>query len=1279
MVNDSDTPKKEDPVRRFRRLLDDPEYESHLAENAADRDKRAAGDPPMTVGVFASQEEAPGGQSPVDDPVIQPDAISDEPGATQKNEFGDAEGDYPDDLFIPGLEAAYPLSTTEPEVSPMDERREQESGQGIDSRDELSTRPIPVQDDLENHATRPISVSEDIEDHATRPISVPEDIEDHATRPIPVEEAQAEDQQESEEPAEKTDLEFVSLSSHLQMPDDSGASVRSGKTEDKPFDEATPPRGTRLSDRDTRPIGSGRRPYVPPINAPTERPKRVDETDMEATRVTPAAAYASTAPAHTRPLPVRRPVSTTAARPRKGTPKKTTAAPPKSRQVRVMGMSLMGCLLRMTILGLFFGVILLVLGGSFVLYKYYEVAATVPSVADLRQRASQFETTRILDRNGNLLYEILDPNAGRRTYVPLERISPDLIAATIATEDKNFYSHPGYDPMAIVRAFYQNVQSGETVSGASTITQQLARALLFTPEERSQRNYDRKVREALLAAEITRRYSKDEILELYLNEFNYGNMAYGIQAAAETYFGKTASNLTLGEAAFLAGLPQAPAVYDVYTNREAAIKRSEHVLRLMLEASQEQGCIWVSNSSQPVCVDVDAALEAYYEIYNYEFKNPNVSIRYPHWVNYIRYLLESTYDAQTIYRSGFTVYTTLDPVLQEAAQNMVASQVAALADHNAGSGALVSIRPSTGEILAMVGSADFYSEDIQGQVNMATSPRQPGSSIKPLTYIAAFEKGWTASTLIWDVPSEFPPSGDPNDPRPPYVPVNYDGRFRGPVTVRSALANSYNIPAVKTLQHVGIYDNPLTPGEDGVLELARRLGITTLTSDQYGLSLTLGGGDVTLLELTSTYATLANGGMRMPHYSIARILDHMGEVVYDYQPPPGQQVVRPEHAFLISSILSDNEARTPAFGANSVLRLPFPAAAKTGTTNDFRDNWTMGYTPDLAVGVWVGNADYTPMVNTTGLSGAAPIWSEYMNFAIEALTGGNPRAFFKPAGIVDRVICAPSGTDPSEWCPGQRSEVFAADQPPLPREFDLWTRVVVDTWTGLRASPACGNLNSEEFVLNVRDPWAIRWISGTTAGKDWAESVGFQEPFLFVPERECRADDSRPHVEIVFPNNGQTITTNPLDIIGKAYASHDDDFRSYRLDYGLGEDPVQWLPLVVDSVPIKQTDKVYTWELDEIPAGVVSLRLRVESVRNTATEVVWRLNLQVPTPTPTPTETPTPTPTPTETPTPTSTATATLIPTATPVPPSATQVPTGTWTPLPTATPLPTSTITPTP
>jgi len=985
-------------------------------------------------------------------------------------------------------------------------------------------------------------------------------------------------------------------------------------------------------------------------------PRRVDQIDLDATRVTPAA-Y--------RGPGVR---SASALQPRVA-PRANQPLVLPAPQESLNWQRMLGCFLRIVIVGLFITVLLAIMGVSFLLFQYYRIAATLPPVDDLRQRAAQFETTRILDRDGNILYEILDPNAGRRTYVPLEAISPYLVAATVATEDSGFYSHPGFDITAIGRAFLQNYQSGETVSGASTITQQLARSLLFTPEERVELTYMRKVREAILAAEITRRYSKDEILELYLNEIYFGNLAYGVEAAAQTYFRTSASQLTLAQAAFLAGLPQAPSVYDVYTNREVTFRRMDQVLFLMYQASQEQGCIYVSNSPQRICVDALVVADASNELKDYQFQSPDIEIRYPHWVNYVRSLLEAQFDSQTIYRSGFSVYTTLDPELQDLAEQIVAKQVANLAEHDASNGALIALNPGTGEILTMVGSADFYNETIDGQVNMAVSPRQPGSSIKPLTYTAAFERGWTPATLIWDVPSEFPPSGDPDDTRPPYKPVNYDDRFHGPVTVRSALANSYNVPAVKTLDFVGIYDDPNIPGEDGLVSFARRMGITTLNRDDYGLSLTLGGGEVTLLELTSAYATLANGGRRIPPVAITRIEDFGGNLVYEYHPSGGEQVIRPEHAYLITSILSDNAARTPAFGPSSVLNLPFPAAAKTGTTNDFRDNWTLGYVPELAVGVWIGNADYSPMRNVSGVTGAAPMWAEFMTNAVQRVLGGTPSPFVRPPGIVERVICAISGTEPSSACPTQRTELFAADQPPLPQSEDLWKRVLIDTWTGLEASPACDKFTDEKQAVNVTDPWAIRWLRNDPAGQAWVEQHGFSKPLFFVPQRPCTADDPRPLLQFSSPRDGETITSSPLVITGQAGASG--NFRSYRLEFGLGPDPVQWELLVQNGIPVNEPAKLYEWDLEDLPPGIVTLRLYLESTLDSYAEVKIRINLQVPTPTPTPTPTFTPTPTPTATPTPTSTSTVTPTPTETQIPEN-TPTPSSTpidpfWTPLPTS------------
>jgi penicillin-binding protein 1C len=921
----------------------------------------------------------------------------------------------------------------------------------------------------------------------------------------------------------------------------------------------------------------------------------------------------------------------------------------------------LSCLLNMVIIGLFGVVAAGILALSFIIIQYFVIAANLPSVDDLRSYASQFQTTTIYDRDGSLIYEILDPNAGRRTYTTLDHISPALIAATIATEDKDFYTNPGFDPWGILRAFWQNYTHGEVVSGASTITQQLARALLLSPEERSQITTQRKAREIVLAAEITRRYSKDEILELYLNEIYYGNLAYGVEAAAETYFNVSAGQLDLAQASFLAGLPQAPAVYDIFTNRQAALLRHTDVLGLMTQLSSERGCISVNQTAQPVCVSVQDAVAAAQAISAFPFVQRVVSMPYPHWVNYIRAQLETQFDPQTIYRSGFKVYTTLDPKLQDYAQASIQSQVAALVNNNAGDGALVAIQPASGQILAMVGSADFYNEAISGQVNMAVALRQPGSSIKPLTYAAAFEKGWTPATLIWDVPSEFPPSGDPADTRDPYKPVNYDSKYHGPLLARAALANSYNIPAVKTLAFVGIYDNPDTPEKDGFISFAERMGITTFTRDDYGLSLTLGGGDVTLLELTGAFAVFANGGLRAAPYAIERIEDHNGNVIYRHDASDSRQVINADHAYLISSILSDNAARTPAFGANSVLKLPFTAAVKTGTTNDFRDNWTLGYTPDIAIGVWIGNADYTPMTNVSGVAGAAPVWADVMQWAIDRYAGGDPAQFKRPEGVEEKVICSATGAEPSDRCKDEKTEIFAKGQPPLKAEDDIWKEVKIDTWTGLKAGPACTEFAEEKSTLNVSDPWARKWLTQDETGKAWAKTMGFSEPIFFTPEDECDSGSPRPTIVFVGLNEDEVITEPELDIYAVADASR--NFKQFKLQVGVGDNPTKWKTLLKSSQPFNQPQKLVTWDAYEAGASRVTLRIYMESTKNTFAEkrihLILRLLEPEPTEEPLPTETPK-LPEPTETPLPFET----VMPEPTSLPTSST-VEAGMLTPVP--------------
>jgi len=575
-----------------------------------------------------------------------------------------------------------------------------------------------------------------------------------------------------------------------------------------------------------------------------------------------------------------------------------------------------------------------------------------------------FETTHIYDRKGVLLAEIFDE--GRRTWVGLDRISPYLINATIATEDSTFFFNSGIDARRIVGAAIQNAEAGGVVSGASTITMQLVRALFLLPGSRYQQSMERKSVELELARQLPARFSKAEILEMYLNLANYGHLTYGPEAAAQVYFDKSAADLSLAEATLLAGIPQQPANLNLFADFPAVKARQRVVLDLMVRHGFLQAD------------EADAAYRQSIRL------NPNADVApslTPHFTQWVeteldRFLANAQVapPAQSgqwrARRAGLEVTTTLDLSMQRLAERTLAESVAALQPrYGMSNGALVALDPDSGGILAMVGSVDFDNEAIDGQVNVATSRRQPGSAIKPVLYAAALDDSTISpATVIWDIPTSYALGAGAY-----YRPVNYDGRFHGPVSVRSALANSYNVPAVRLLQRVG--------GER-MLEEAHALGIASLdrSAAEYGPSLTLGAGEVTLLELTGAFRVFANRGQYTPVTGLLRVTDSLGRV-YQTHPAP-VQVISTATACQITDILSDNEARTPAFGPNNALHLPMPSAAKTGTTTDFRDNWTVGYTRHLVAGVWTGNNDGTPLWGSSGASGAAPIWRAFMLAAV---------------------------------------------------------------------------------------------------------------------------------------------------------------------------------------------------------------------------------------------------------------------------------------------------------
>ncbi|PIS13828.1 penicillin-binding protein [Candidatus Shapirobacteria bacterium CG09_land_8_20_14_0_10_47_13] len=626
--------------------------------------------------------------------------------------------------------------------------------------------------------------------------------------------------------------------------------------------------------------------------------------------------------------------------------------------------------------------------------------------------SSSPSSSLIYDRNGKLLYEIYAEK--NRTPVSLKDLPEYIKWATIASEDKNFYRHHGFDFGGVLRAAY-NIIFHQTLQGGSTITQQLVKNALLTPE----RTLHRKIREIILTYLVEVIYSKDRILEMYLNQAPYGGTAWGIQAAAQTYFNKDAKDLTLAESSLLAGLPASPTRFSPFgAHPELAQQRQERVLQLMVEDG------YLDESSK---LKVQSSELVY--------APPSVGIKAPHFVLYVKDLLAEKYSDTVVEQGGLKVTTTLDLDLQNFAQDTVATEVAKLKKLKVGNGAALVTNPKTGEILAMVGSKDYFAKDIDGNVNVTLRPRQPGSSIKPLNYALAFSKGTlTAATVLNDIPTCFKVAGQPL-----YCPVNYDGQFHGPVQARFALGNSYNIPAVKVLAMNGLTD---------FVASASAMGIATFKDPQnYGLSLTLGGGEVKMVDMATAFSAFANLGIRQDLWAIKKVEDQAGKVIFEQKEQEGPRVLSMEVAYLIDHILLDNNARSAAFGPSSflVVKNHPEVAVKTGTTNDLRDNWTIGWTPSVLVATWVGNNDNTAMSYVaSGVTGASPIWNKIIGQALKNKTQQWP---LKPDGIIGAQVCNVSGKlpNPDSPCP-TRFEYFAPGTVPTEME-NLNTDVEVDKTT----------------------------------------------------------------------------------------------------------------------------------------------------------------------------------------------------------------------------------------
>jgi len=598
------------------------------------------------------------------------------------------------------------------------------------------------------------------------------------------------------------------------------------------------------------------------------------------------------------------------------------------------------------------------------IYQGYSFVKNLPSPLAIG-KVNFSLSTHLYDRNGKLLYEIYrDEN---RTPVKLKDLPPFVYQATIAIEDKDFYKHQGVSFWAVLRAMRETFLK-KNLQGGSTITQQLVKASLLSPE----RTWERKIKELILALWTEKIYTKNQILEMYLNQVPYGGSAYGIEEASKTYFGKSARNLSLEEASLLAGLPQAPSLYSPHSNPKLAKKRRNDVL----EAMHLQGYIDKKTKDQAQKKELVVL-------------PPKISIKAPHFVFYVKSKLEEKFGTSMVEEGGLRVFTTLDLTIQEEAERILKEEIEKLRDLNVGNGSILITRPATGEILAMVGSVDYFKQP-DGAFNVALALRQPGSAIKPIMYALALHKGYTAATILDDSPVVFNIEGSE-----PYRPVNYDNRFHGKIPLRYALANSYNVPAVKVLSVLGV---------DSFIDFATRMGISTWTDrSRYGLSLTLGGGEVTMIDMAKAFGVLANLGEQVDIKSYLTIKNSAGETIDQIK---NFKIRRLNEgiSYIISDILSDNFARVSAFGPNSFLEIPgYKVAVKTGTTNDKRDNWTIGYTPDFLVAVWVGNNDNSPMnpYLTSGITGAAPIWNRVMSFLLRNY--GDHNWYQKPENIVEKI------------------------------------------------------------------------------------------------------------------------------------------------------------------------------------------------------------------------------------------------------------------------------------
>lgn len=898
--------------------------------------------------------------------------------------------------------------------------------------------------------------------------------------------------------------------------------------------------------------------------------------------------------------------------------RRTGHTAPRSRGVSLLIKLAMGIM----IVG-FLSLIGLLIAGLAV-YKSYTDGLVAPDELAINQPSYG---ARILDRNGKLLYEYVDDHSGLRRPVHLGDISDAFLATTISTEDDSFFTNPGVNLNGLLRAGWANLSplanKDAYNGGGSSITEQLVKNVYIPEQDRQKRLISRKIKETIYALELTNRYSKDQILEWYVNQIAYGGVYNGVEAASQGYFGKPAKDLTLGEAALLAGIPQSPSAYDPVNNPDSAVARRNEVLDLM----ERQGGHIEIGKDRFFDVSIEQIEAAKKEELNIAVKR--FPIQAPHFVlEYVQPQLEQMFGHDALYRDGLVVTTTLDIDMEDKAHGIMEAKIAqnekATGDHN---GSLVIVDPKTGEILTMVGSRDYFREDIQGKVNNAVALNSPGSSFKPFVYMMAFQRlGWGPGTLALDTPVSFKQADGTE-----FSPTNPTHTYSGPVTLRNALGNSLNVVAEKVAAATGI---------DYIVQQSKKFGFTTVTGS-YGPAIATGGIDLTQVDMAFSYQLFANGGVEngqtplAPHrngertidpISILEVTDAKGRVRWDVaQHRISQRIVAEEYPYLVTDILTDGSSQCITFGCGGITVPGYKVAVKTGTSQPFDpkgpngdkvgETWAFGYTPDIIVSIWTGNSDNSP-INLSLLS--TTVAYPVMKDTLLAWYDGRPETpFHKPEGVVSQAVCVPSGMLPSPLCGKQTTDIFARQS--LPKEQDNWWRnIAIDGRTNLLAGPATPFPYIVQKTMLVFPPDLLKTDEERKSAQEWANALGIAlAPTDTSPANGLLPGDLGPvglggvngvggigapggvgnlgapvnstlPAIILSPASGESVGTQ-VPITGIASSPN---FRAYRLEFGSGLGPSNWTPISLSNTPVP-SGTLGTWNTADLPPGIYTIRLIV--------------------------------------------------------------------------------------